>query len=559
MRRMKLAVVALPLLCVAPGCKDDSGGDDSSSGTDSGTLDTSTGEDGTGDSTTGAPQGWEFSDIYGVPNLDDDDANDKSDWLDALFDGDDDMASFVLRADAVASLGEGESVRLTLGGSADQVRLWMGSTPVLGHGTGDPVLTYEFSPEGETAFPLEFANYLSEATLTIDRIDSGGSVLESAEIRLLASPLILNHHLQPTEAVFATDLGSNNAGLISGYAQTLGDFFNPIPGNVVQNDPWMQDETQFATSMGMNGERMNTVIDSIRDRGLDNFAPTYLDIPDWYRGVWGVPSQVTSWDSFGNLECSPPVTVDGVEYPFGRIYYGKWGTQGIHQDVADLLEGQKIQDPFDIDTSWLCVGHVDEFTSFVPDPSSEKGFKMLIGDVDAAWELLNGLDPSFGIGKYQSGHGFGTVGAILNDANIVAENNDLQADVIDVEREKFKAALGLTEEDIIRIPSLFEVVSQCGGDVAALIPGTPNLIVGNPDNGSNPVLFPPDPWFRGSTAPQSEDPVIADFINRMPDGVDVQFLDDWNTYHLGLGEVHCGTNVIRTPIANWWEVALHLL
>ena len=107
------------------------------------------------------------------------------------------------------------------------------------------------------------------------------------------------------------------------------------------------------------------------------------------------------------------ITVDGVEYPFGRIYYGKWAGGGIHQQMADFLESQKVQDPFDVDTSWLCVGHVDEFTSFVPDINSEKGFKMLIADVDAAWELLNGLDPGMSIGKYASGHGFATVGEIL--------------------------------------------------------------------------------------------------------------------------------------------------
>ena len=102
------------------------------------------------------------------------------------------------------------------------------------------------------------------------------------------------------------------------------------------------------------------------------------------------------------------------------------------------------------------------------------------------------------------------------------------------------------------------MVSQCGGDVAALIPGTPNLIVGNPA-GTTPILYPPDPFFRGNGAAQSEDPVIADFVERMPAGLEVNFLDDWSTYHLQLGEVHCGTNVVRTPLQNWWEVALHLL
>ncbi len=35
------------------------------------------------------------------------------------------------------------------------------------------------------------------------------------------------------------------------------------------------------------------------------------------------------------------------------------------------------------------------------------------------------------------------------------------------------------------------------------------------------------------------------------------FIDNWDTYHRGFGEVHCGTNVIRlspgTTFDRWWE------
>ncbi|MEW5818431.1 MAG: protein-arginine deiminase family protein [Spirochaetota bacterium] len=32
------------------------------------------------------------------------------------------------------------------------------------------------------------------------------------------------------------------------------------------------------------------------------------------------------------------------------------------------------------------------------------------------------------------------------------------------------------------------------------------------------------------------------------------FIDDWNTYHNEEGEIHCGTNVKRTPPGvKWWE------
>ena len=31
-------------------------------------------------------------------------------------------------------------------------------------------------------------------------------------------------------------------------------------------------------------------------------------------------------------------------------------------------------------------------------------------------------------------------------------------------------------------------------------------------------------------------------------------IDDWDTYHIRAGEVHCGTNTLRTPtFSDWWE------
>ena len=37
------------------------------------------------------------------------------------------------------------------------------------------------------------------------------------------------------------------------------------------------------------------------------------------------------------------------------------------------------------------------------------------------------------------------------------------------------------------------------------------------------------------------------------------WIDDWYTYHLMLGEVHCGSNTRRTPVSGWWEDAMHLI
>lgn len=36
-------------------------------------------------------------------------------------------------------------------------------------------------------------------------------------------------------------------------------------------------------------------------------------------------------------------------------------------------------------------------------------------------------------------------------------------------------------------------------------------------------------------------------------GMKVSYLDDWHTYHVGMGEVHCGTNTLRDASAAWWK------
>ncbi|WUO34737.1 protein-arginine deiminase domain-containing protein [Streptomyces sp. NBC_00286] len=33
----------------------------------------------------------------------------------------------------------------------------------------------------------------------------------------------------------------------------------------------------------------------------------------------------------------------------------------------------------------------------------------------------------------------------------------------------------------------------------------------------------------------------------------MSYIDDWYTYHLGQGEVHCGTNTLRDTSAAWWH------
>jgi len=51
----------------------------------------------------------------------------------------------------------------------------------------------------------------------------------------------------------------------------------------------------------------------------------------------------------------------------------------------------------------------------------------------------------------------------------------------------------------------------------------------------------------------SSDVFETDVVSNLP-GFNVRFIDDWYAYHLHGGEIHCGTNVKRTPPAlKWWQ------
>jgi len=525
------------------------GGDDSpGNGPDGGTTaDACTGSDCT-DPPPDAPPAptWSFRNVFGVANLDDDDGSVR-DWEQAPFAADDDLSKLVLPADALALAGA--DVQLTLTGDLAYIRIYRANQLVLGGTAGAGPLT--IAPTGsDIELAIEFGNYAVTGQLVIA---SGANTHTS---KLQAAPLLMNHHLQPAEHVWAVRV-TGNTSFINSYQTVLGAKFTAVSGGSVGSDVWMQDEFEFGTTTGEGNQRLDVVIDSVRDRGLDGYAEAAWVGPDTIASAWGNPQQATSYDSFGNLEASPPVVVNGVAYPFGKIYYGKVGSSGLNSTLGTFLASQKVQAPFQLPTNWLCVGHVDEYSSFLPDPASPKGFKLVIADVPAALAVLATLPASSSLPYYGQDHGYATVGSILNDTALIALNNDLQADYLDPIVAKFKTELGLTDADIIRVPSLFEQVSNCGGRVAALIPGMANLIVANVD-GQTTHVFTADPFFR-STTNQATDPMINAFKAASSPTLQWHFIDDWDTYHLGLGEVHCGTNVRRTPTASWWTTAQHLM
>ncbi|MEM6990539.1 MAG: protein-arginine deiminase family protein [Myxococcota bacterium] len=497
----------------------------------------------------GGDPDWSFAGVWGVPNLDDDDQGGTTDWQQYPFGADDDFSSVDLGA-AVAAMNDGERIQLQLTGDTGSIRVWQGGQPIVG--SAAQANTAVFEPSAGEELDVEFGDYNAMGTLTISRV-VGTTIVAQDSVELRSAPLVINHHLQPSEHVWAVAVNApdyNNSQMIGTYASVLGSDFTAVPGPSYGWDVWMQDEFEFGTVVGDEGQRMDVVIDSIRDRGLDPYAEDALVGPSFIADTWGQPWQATSFDSFGNLEASPPVTVGGVDFPLGRIYYGRRGANGVNPELRSFLAAQDVQAPFELPTDWLCVGHVDEFSSFVPDPSSPKGFRLLLADVDAGLDLLGALPSNTPLPRYGADHGYPTVGSLRNDAGLRALNEDIRDDYLLPIRARFMAELGLTSADIIEVPSLFEHMGGCGA--ASLVPGMVNLIVADGTDGDT-HLFIPDPFFRSNTGNQNGDPFIAAFAEALPSSLDLHFVDNWDVYHLGIGEVHCGTNVSRTPTDAWWN------
>lgn len=490
-------------------------------------------------------------------NLDDDDADGEDDWLQARMGAsdEDDFVEFTVESEA--------GFDLVLSDPSDMFRIFRDGALVLD--ADGEALSFD---EGDAVVTLqvEAGTYLAEGSITVTDALSGDSLMVS----LVAAPLIVNHHLQPSELVLSVGFNYsnyNNSDMMAVYDETLGDMFLKVSGNRYP-DPWIQDEIEFATSLGPN-RRLDTVIDSIRDgqwgagEGLDDLPEDEFQGPGWAVGTWGRGyNQATSQDYFGNLEVIPPHTAYGVSYPHGRLYYGLAGSWTPNDTIREFLDSQKVQVPFTLDVSWLCVGHVDEFLTTVPDPTARLGWKMVYSDVDLAWEILEGADPETPLTRYAATtyKPWDTIGDMVADEALRELNEELKQDYLLPNLETLKTTLELTDEDIIYVPALFEEVSYCGGTTAAAFPGMVNMIVADKPDGTT-TLYLPDPYVRDEADDVSTDPIAMGFANRMPSQLDIEWMDDWSVYHLNLGEVHCGSNVVRTPDTSvaWWDDARHLL
>uniref|UniRef100_A0A674K5C5 protein-arginine deiminase n=1 Tax=Terrapene triunguis TaxID=2587831 RepID=A0A674K5C5_9SAUR len=402
------------------------------------------------------------------------------------------------------------------------------------------------------AFPdADFSGLVSFSVTLLENAPDTPVFTDTVVFRV--APWIMTPNtLQPLEVFVCRDSNSNADFLeaMRALVRKANCKLTICPEVENQHDRWIQDEIEFGYVEAPH-KTFPVVFDSPRDRGLKDFAFRRILGPD-FGYVTRVPphGHVSSLDSFGNLDVSPPVTVQGKTYPLGRILIGsslpRSSGRRMTKAVRDFLYAQKVQPPVELYSDWLSVGHVDEFLSFVPAPD-RKGFRLLLASPDACYKLFKE--------KQREGHGNAaqfaglenvqtiTIDKMLADEALRSDSEYVQS-CIDWNRHTLKEELGLTEQDIIDIPQLF-VLNSSRAD--AFFPDMVNMIVLGKHLG---IPKPFGPIVDGQCCLEEN---VRSLLE--PLGLVCIFINDFFSYHTLSGEIHCGTNVIRKPFSfKWWNM-----
>ncbi|KAL9825495.1 LOW QUALITY PROTEIN: protein-arginine deiminase type-3-like [Geothlypis trichas] len=282
-----------------------------------------------------------------------------------------DMAQLVLRMRGPRATFAGHRLLLHLDfGDADKIRVFYGGNnvelemfkPVL----GGSKLSYTVRPsrhQHESVFYVEGLAFPDVAFSGL--VSLHVTLLESPEKGLLESPIFTDtvvfrvapwimtpNTLAPLE-VFVCSVDKNEEFVAAvgapGRRAQVPLTVCPAPQN--QQDRWIQDEVEFGYIQAPH-KTIPVVFDSPRDRGLKDFPVRSILGPDFGYVARQAPEGASSLDSFGNLEVSPPVTVQGKEYPLGRILIGssfpRVGGRRMAKAVRDFLVAQKVQAPVEL-------------------------------------------------------------------------------------------------------------------------------------------------------------------------------------------------------------------
>ncbi|PCJ16673.1 MAG: hypothetical protein COB02_15725 [Candidatus Cloacimonadota bacterium] len=327
------------------------------------------------------------------------------------------------------------------------------------------------------------------------------------------------------------------------------------------SDQWMQDwgEIMVADIEGEEKPQL-TIFDSNRGRGL-------AGLPKLLAKMWGTyylknPSKAgIKGDYGGNIEVTP----DNI------LVLGDTATTKL-RNLMDK-HGYKNKTAI-LPTSWLMVGHVDEYISFIPNANAAGGYTIVKADPALAFDLIKNatqedledvnpnyrrqimkiksfLDSESSFSKKpETEYDLTTTQNILmsntrdsSSARVLNQLVDLNRSISkvidraieDLKKKVIEVTNGKHKEfSVISFPTIFQgrksgnSLNRC----VALLPGTVNMLV-----------------VRDHTiTPDAQLSIFNKYIDKTmtEQGMKVHFLDDM-PYHNYAGEIHCGTNIVRDP------------
>jgi protein-arginine deiminase len=530
------------------------------------------GDDDDGEDTLTTARGGIF-----IGNVDDDDGDGVRDSRDSKFDDDfEDMTEIVVQP--ITGLdGARVVMHIAPGVAAARVRLWS-TEGVVVH---EPASFEAEQPQEvdvaiavaeDTAVSLfieaiagRTADWDGRLTLSMSIVIANEDAIASTDtIALRAAPVIFPDNTQAPRELYVLDIPQgqdNNSALVAALANVpAGAQLRAIDQAPFSGDRWMQDNMELGyqqrpsstgrqeVTMAMNTER------DYGGAGLDRFVPeAWLSAN---RGYYYPSGDQTSHNYGGNLEVIPPTD----RYPLGRMIYGGGqltlsgasNPDTMNDNQVAFLNAQEAQGPaLEVSSEWLEVGHIDEWFQVVPvvEPAAgSRGFVVVVASPQLARDITQSLRDNGGGESlfFRTRDTTYSVNEVL-DAPRFAATNDAAELRIQAQVERMKSEFDLVDDDFRFVPVFY--IDEGSTLVSAFNPGIQNLVtMGN-------RLFIPDPEgplnaggvdvFRAAT-----EAALADT------GHDLIFVDVYESYHLLLGEAHCGTNVVREPYERaWWEVS----
>jgi protein-arginine deiminase len=348
-------------------------------------------------------------------------------------------------------------------------------------------------------------------------------------------------------------------------------------------DRWIEDEMQWGLTETPRLQ-LPVVLHLSRRRANEGLGPLGISVSKLLQpGIGYFPLYRLAQDGHalyfgGNIEISPPT----AKYPFGRVYYGNqlspahdgnfkgFQRRQMNKEYVDFFHRQKLQDPVELWTDWLSVGHIDEVVTFLPGPNET--FVMALASPKLALTLLDlenlegRPDRERGFHEKYQHYRLRSIDDLKDERKlsrvhflgmgVERYNNLIHSMIFGVDfdgrpapaafpssiKNKLMKALDLTEKDVVEVPVLYgNQAGHFGYSVDAISPGMVNL------SSMGKYCMIPQPFVEVFQTH------FEKTLQRL--GLTPLWIDDWSYYHIQLGEVHCGSNTLRQPFTRkWWQV-----